>query len=535
MDRSLSVAGDLTRIWGTEIVDGVCAGRPGRMFAPRPTSPADLLVGADRWADREFLVQGERRITHGRFRTAIPAAAQILVESGVRPGDRVLLLSFNTPEFPLATWALWWLGAIPVYGNRWWSAAELDHAMALTAPTTVLTDRADWAPAGVTVRQMNELARAYTDAVRPDSKCADGTEDDPALILFTSGSSGAPKAVVLSRRSVIANQHNLMARTGRLPQDLDPARAQSVSLVCTPLFHIGGISNTLLALLTGAKLVFNTGRFDPAEVLLLIEAERVQTFAGVPTMAARLLEHPDFAHRDLSSLRALPMGGAPVPAALLERVVDRLPQLKRGGLGNTWGMTESGGVLTSAGHTDLETRPGTVGRPISAVEIRVADPDEAGVGEVEARAPTVMLGYLGPDGPVTDGVVSADGWLRSGDLGRIDAEGYLFLMGRAKDIAIRGGENISCPHVEEVLLRHPEVAEAAVFGVEHLDLGEEVAAVVRRRAGSSVSAADLREYLRAGLAYFEIPSAWQFVAEPLPTLPGEKVDKKTLRSAFTRE
>ncbi|MGQ0464158.1 MAG: class I adenylate-forming enzyme family protein [Sporichthyaceae bacterium] len=531
---------DLERIWGTEVVTGRCAGRPSLMLDPRPKHLVDLLIGSERWADREFLVQGERRIRHGEFRAAIPAAARILADAGVQAGDRVLLLSFNTPEFPLATWALWWLGAVPVYGNRWWSPAELEHALALTQPTMAFTDRADWAPDGLAVRPIADLAAAYTDAVWPDTAPSalgdcEGTEDDPGLILFTSGSSGAPKAVLLSRRSVIANQHNMMARMGKLPQDLDPARPQAVTLVCTPLFHIGGIGNSLLAILTGSKLVFNRGKFDPGEVLALIEAERVQSFAGVPTMAARLLEHPDFTRRDLSSLRALPMGGAPVPASLLRRAMEQLPQLKRGGLGSSWGMTESGGVLTSAGHADLEARPGTVGRPVAGVEIRIAAADESGAGELEVRAPTVMLGYLEPGGLLTEGVIDADGWLRTGDLGRVDADGYLHLVGRAKDIAIRGGENVACPQVEEALLSHPAVVEAAVFGIDHPDLGEEVAAVVRLRPDAAATAADLIEHARARLAYFAVPTAWQLVADPLPTLPGEKLDKKTLRTTFEKQ
>ncbi len=521
---------ELGDLWGREVVRTTVNGRPGLAVSPRPTEFDELLIGADRWADREFLVQGDRRITHGEFHAAIPAAAERLAAAGVRPGDRVLLLSYNSPEFVLALWGLWWLGAVPVFGNRWWSDAELGHALGLTKPVLALTDRPDWDPPQVTVRQLSELTSLFGTA--GDRACArSGDEDAPALILFTSGSSGVPKAVVLSRRAVIANQHNLMLRTRRLPQDLDPSRGQAVTMVCTPLFHVGGVSNILMALLIGTKMVFNAGRFDPAQVLELIEAEAVQSFAGVPTMAARLIEHDDFPRRDLSSLRALPMGGAPVPAALLERVVAKLPQLKRGGLGNNWGMTESGGFLTAAGATDLTERPGTVGRPLACVELRIDEAGPDGVGEVVVRAPTVMLGYLGADGSL-DGV-DPEGWLRTGDLGRLDADGYLYLVGRSKDIVIRGGENIACAHVEAALLTHPQIAEAAVFGIPHDDLGEELAAVIRYR-GEAPAEAALRGYLRERLAYFEVPTAWRIGPDPLPTLAGEKIDKKTLKATFVR-
>ncbi|MBA3744518.1 class I adenylate-forming enzyme family protein [Sporichthya sp.] len=520
----------LGALWGTEFGPATVNGHPGLAFEPRPTEFDHLLAGADRWADREFLVQADRRITHGEFHAAIPAAAGLLERAGVRPGDRVLLLSYNSPEFVLALWGLWWLGAVPVFGNRWWSETELEHALGLTKPVLALTDRADWAPSGVTVRQLGDLSPVFgTSEDRPCARADD--EDAPALILFTSGSAGVPKAVVLSRRSVIANQHNTMARTRRLPQDLDPSRPQAVAMVCTPLFHVGGIGNIVLALLTGTKLVFNAGKFDPGQVLELIEAEGVQSFAGVPTMASRLIEHPDFTRRDVSSLRALPFGGAPVPPALLERLVERLPQLKRGGLGNTWGMTESGGFMASAGAADLAERPGTVGPAASCAEIRIADPGPDGVGEVVVRAPTMMLGYLGADGTLEG--VDAEGWLRTGDLGRLDADGYLYLTGRAKDIVIRGGENIACAHVESTMLTHPQIVEAAVFGIPHDDLGEELAAV-GVHTGPAPTQDELREFLRARLAYFEVPTAWAITTEPLPTLAGEKIDKKTLKSTFVR-
>jgi len=523
---------DLAALWGTEFGPGEYAGHPGLLFTTRPRQFDDLLVGAERWADREFLVQGTRRIGHGEFHAAIPAAAAALAADGVHAGDRVLLLSYNCPEFVLATWALWWLGAVPVFGNRWWQTTELDHAVALTRPALALTDHPDWAPDGLRVRQLSELAGIF--GTSAELACAHGPEDTPALILFTSGSSGLPKGVVLARRSVIANQQNTMVRTRRLPADLDPSRAQAVTMVCTPLFHVGGVGNILLAMLTGAKLVFNAGRFDPAQVLELIEAEGVQSFAGVPTMAARLIEHPDFARRDLSSLRAMPMGGAPLPPRLLGTLTERLPQLKRGGLGNSWGMTESGGFMASAGAADLAERPGTVGLPAPCAEIRIAEEGPDGVGEILARAPTMMLGYLAPGAVVEDGTVSPDGWLRTGDLGRLDADGYLFLTGRAKDIVIRGGENIACAHVEATLLTHPALTEVAVFGIEHADLGEELVAVVRH-SGPAPTLDELREYARARLAYFEVPSRWRITAEPLPTLAGEKIDKKTLRATFAEE
>lgn len=512
-------------MWGREVLPGSYAGHDGLVYDPRPFSIPELLVGSERWGDRVLLVQGERRLTHGGFRAAIAPAAELLAARGVRASDHVMLLSYNSPEFVLALWACWWLGAVPVFGNRWWSAGELQHGLATTDPVLVVTDVPDWSDA-TPAMALTDLLPSYelTSELAP---YAPADQDERALILFTSGSSGAPKAVVLSQRSVVANQHNLLHRSKRLPQDLPDDGPQSVSLICTPLFHIGGVSNILVAQLTGSRLVFNAGKFDAAQVLQLIEAEQVRTWGGVPTMAIRLLEHPDFPTRDLSSLRSFPLGGAPVTDKLLTLLVTKLPQLGRRGLANTWGMTETGGFCTVAGNTDLELRPGTVGRPYPVAELRIDAPDSTGVGEVLLRSPTVMLGYLGLD---DDDTVDADGWLHTGDLGHLDPDGYLYLDGRSKDIVIRGGENIACVHVEQALLAHHGVVEAAVVGLPHEDLGEELAAVVRCRAG--VDEDLLRTFLKGKLAYFEVPSRWWLTDEALPTLAGEKIDKKSLKASF---
>ncbi|PWI12124.1 AMP-dependent synthetase [Streptomyces sp. NWU339] len=521
-------------LWGTEAVNTGYAGHPGLVLEPRPTSLATMLTGVERWADRCFLVQGERRISFAQFLGALEPAAADLADRGVRAGDHILILAYNSPDWVLALWAAWRVGAVPVLGNRWWSTGEIDHALELTRPALVITDLPDAASHGITdaispadlahtfdATPAGSLGAVLTGFPKPD-------EDAPALVIFTSGSSGAPKGVVLSHRSVIANQHNLLSRSGRLPRDLAEAPPQPVTLVCTPLFHIGGVSNLITNLIIGGKLVLNAGKFDAGQVLKLIETERVQSFGGVPTMAIRVLEHPDFESHDLSSLRSWPLGGAPVPASLLDSMRRKLPQLERRGLGNTWGMSESGGFLTVAGNRDLAQRPGTVGRPYPVAELRIDDPDETGSGEILVRSPTVMLGYLGLD----DGTVDAEGWLHTGDLGHIDGDGYLFLDGRSKDIVIRGGENIACAHVELALARHPDLTEVAVFGVPHPDLGEELAAVVVHRPGTAPTEEELRKHLTGTLAYFEIPTRWRIQAEKLPTLAGEKTDKKTLRATF---
>lgn len=509
--------------WGDQVGGGSYGGHPGLVYTRRPQTFAELLTGVDRWADRTFLVQGVRRISFGEFFAAVPAARELLQPLAIQPGDRVMLLAYNSPDWVLALWAIWSLGAVPVLGNRWWSQRETDHSISLVRPRTVLTDASD-----VSGFDIAHLRQCFTDAsaVFPDIP-GPVTEEDPAVILFTSGSTGMPKAVELPFRSMVANQQNVLARSRQLPHLIPADGPQPVNLISTPLFHIGAFATLITQTITGGRIVFNTGRFEPGQVLELIESERIQRWGAVPTMAARLLEHPDFDSRDLSSLRSFPLGGAPVPPVLLERLAVRLPQLKGRGMVNMWGMTEGGGFFTVATGADLERYPKTVGRALPTVELRI---DE---GEIVVRSPTVMLGYVGVDRESGGGTTDSDGWLRSGDLGHLNEDGYLFIDGRSKDMVIRGGENIACPHVEAALLRHPDVVEAAAIGLPHPDLGEELAAVVVYRPGCRPPTADeLAAHMAGEVAYFAIPTKWRIREEPLPTVGTEKVDKKSLHSEF---
>jgi acyl-CoA synthetase (AMP-forming)/AMP-acid ligase II len=512
--------------WGAEVVTGRYAGHHGLLYRTRPHTFAELLRDGRRWERRTFLVQGERRVSFGEFINAVAAAREHLRANGITDGARVLLFGYNSPEWALALWALWLAGAIPVLGNRWWSPPEIAHAVTLLAPTHAISDTD--LPGGPPVIEMSTL-RGLFDGTADMPEVEESDEDAPAVILFTSGSTGMPKAVELSRRAVISNQQSTLIRSNRLPDRLDDNAPQAVVLASTPLFHVGGLSNLLTHFLTGGKVVFTEGRFDPKQVLELISTERVQVWGAVPTMAIRVLEHPDFDAYDVSSLRSWPMGGAPVTPALLDRIRTTLPHLRDRGLANTWGMTESGGFLTVAVGPELLQYPGTVGRPYPVVELRIDRPDDDGVGEILARSPSVMNGYVGID----DGTVDSEGWLHTGDLGHLNEAGYLFVDGRSKDIVIRGGENIACPHVEAALATHPSVVEAAAIGLSHPDLGEELAAVVVHRPSEPApSEDDLRAHLRGVIASFAIPTRWEIRTAPLPTLAGEKVDKKRLIAEF---
>jgi long-chain acyl-CoA synthetase len=300
-------------------------------------------------------------------------------------------------------------------------------------------------------------------------------------------------------------------------------------LLSLPLFHMGGVQVVLSSLLTGGTLSFLEGRFEPGEVLRLIEEEKIRVWGGVPTMISRVLDHPDLATRNTSSLSTVTISGASVSTALLDRVRSAFPSARRSA-GTVYGMTEAGGTLTAVAGAAMEDRPGTVGRPLPTVELRISEPDADGVGEIEARSPTLMSGYWQQ---ADEAVITADGWLHTGDLGRIDSDGFLYVVGRSKDIVIRGGENIACANVEMALASHVDVEEVAVVGLPHPDYGEEVGVAIVLRPGADVDEAALRRFAAERLAYFEVPSRWWLRTDALPTNATGKVMKQALLTTWT--
>jgi long-chain acyl-CoA synthetase len=516
--------------WSETVVRGEVHGRPCLVYAHHPRRVGAILRESRRWADREFIVHGERRVTFADHEIAVRRTAAEFAARGVREGDRVAIFAANCPEWPAAFFAALELGAAAVPCNGWWSAAEVAGACAVTGPRLIVADdrRAERLPAEAPVIRVDELRAARGAGeyrVRP------GVEEDeerPAIVLFTSGTTGPPKGVTLSHRSVIANVQSLLVLTKRLPQQLANDHPVTVTLTGLPLFHIGAIQLMLLPYVTGAKVVFPDGRFDPGEVLRLIEVERVNVWGAVPTMVERVLVHPDLATRDVSSVRTVGLGGSAVSAHLLERIPAAFPNAARGA-SQVYGLTEAGGVLATGSPKELREHKGSVGRAVPVAEIRIDEPDADGTGEIVARSPAVMDGYWGE---TDDSVVTDDGWLRTGDLGCLDEDGYLYVTGRKKDLIIRGGENIAPAHVESCLLRHPAIREAAVVGLPHPELGEEVGAVVSLMPGAELTVEDLACFVRSELAYFEVPAHWWLRREDLPKSATGKILKQELRQTW---
>jgi long-chain acyl-CoA synthetase len=519
--------------WGDSIVRGTVRGNPVLVYEHRVRSIGAILREGRRWRDRDFIVHDTRRLTFEEHEAAVWRVAAEFAVRGVGEGDRVAIFAANTPEWSIAFFATLELGAIAVPCNSWWSESEVAHAIALTSPTLIVADakRAERLPAAspvLLIDEFSEAAEGHSDLGGLSDSSINEDEDRPAVIIFTSGTTGFPKGATLSHRSIIANVQSLLVVSRRLPHQLPGDHPASVTLSSLPLFHVGAIQLLLVPFMTGAKLVFPEGRFEAGELLRLIEAERVNSWGAVPTMAERVLAHPDLATRDVTSMRTVVLGASAVSTDLLERVSNAFPSARRS-VGQVYGLTEAGGVLSTGVAKHLATHQGSSGRIVPFAEIRIDEPDELGVGEILARSPTVMGGYWGmPDDPI----LTADGWLRTGDLGRVDHDGFLYVTGRKKEMIIRGGENIAPAHIEACLLAHPHVREAAVVGLPHRELGEEVGVIVSRVPGSATSAEELEAFLLPKLAHFEVPTRWWLRDDQLPKNDSGKILKYQLREEW---
>lgn len=519
--------------WSREVASANVANYATLVYVSRPKSLMEFLIDARRWADRPFIVQGDLRLTNCGFEQAVRRVAQFLAARGIGRGMRVMLRGINRVEWLVSFWAVQCLGGVAVLGNAMWGSAQTRTSAALAEPVLLITDQAREALQGpwltLTMDEIGHILRDDSADLLSLEHAVD-MEDEVALIMFSSGTTGDPKGVVISHRSVIANIQNLLVLTERLPHELAPDAPSTVSLLTMPLFHMGGIQIAVTTLLTGGTLVLQEGRFDPVTVLTLIEREKVRVWGSVPTMILRVIEHDRFGQFDTSSVRSIPMGGSVVSDELRARVRKAFPATQKR-VGSLYGMTEAGGVVAAGSSAEMEGQAkGCLGRPLPVVEVRIDGPDEKGVGEIMVRTPTMTHGYLNDPRPITD----AQGWFATGDRGWLGHDGYLYLAGRSKDIIIRAGENIACVHVEQCLLQHDAVMEAAVLPLPHPDLGEEVGAVVVVRPGADVTADVLRSHAATLLGQHEVPSRWWLRSAALPTNATGKIAKREIAVQWQR-
>jgi long-chain acyl-CoA synthetase len=540
-----------------EIVVEDVLGHPTQVYKQRMRSLRELVAQSALRPDVDWVVQADRRLKFGEHDRLARVLAQSLEELGVGRGDRVALVSANVPEWVVTFWAVAILGATLVPLNAWWKAEELEFGITDSEAKVLIGDarriatlyerlpemRAlehvfvieDGADATHPVRHLSELFAA-DDAPMPEAPI---DEDDLLAICYTSGTTGQPKGATLTHRQTIANLQNIIvmgvasAMRGDAPPEAN-ASVQSASLLVVPLFHVTGCLSTMtLNYATGGKLVLMpVGRFDPEIAMQAIEREQVTAIGGVPTVMWRILESPNLEKYDLSSVKRASYGGAPAAPELVERIEKVFPHMRKT-LTTAYGLTETASVATAHGGDDYFAHPGSVGRAAPTVELRVVNDEgkdqPAGErGEIWIKGPTVMAhGYWRR--PDANEASFTDGWFHTGDIGYLDDDGFLYLVDRAKDMIIRAGENVYCVEIEHVLFDHPDVVDAAVVGVPHRTLGEEVKAVVQLRAGADVTGEDLRAFCRKHLADFKVPEYVELRDEPLPRNPAGKVLKNLLR------
>ncbi|PSR68181.1 fatty acid--CoA ligase [Nocardia sp. MDA0666] len=527
-----------------ELVEEEVLGARMPVLRHRRRAVAELLAASVAFGDRDYLVTEDRRLSYREHAAAAAAlAAALREEYGVGRGDRVAILAANTVEWVITFWAVQSLGAIAVGLNGWWVPREIEYGLALTEPAVVVVDAkrakllADIDTSAAVVTMDEDLPRLIAAHAGAEPTVPDVVEDDPAVILFTSGTSGKPKAALHSQRNLLAvtgyfeyTDALAAAFTGKTPEP--GASLDLRCLLTSPLFHIASLHNLVVPrLATGSAVIMPQGGFDADRILRLIEKERVTNWGAVPTMASRLLEHGDIGRYDTSSLTAFALASAPSSPAFKQRLREEVP-FAADALVDSYGLTECSTAVAVATPADLAESPGTLGRPIISVALEIRDADGAPVpegveGEVYVRSPFVMLGYWrNPE--ATAAAIDAERWLRTGDFGVIE-QGRLRLTGRRSDLILRGGENIYPVEIEQCLDEHPDVVECAVVGEPHPDLGQQVAAVVVLAEGSTASEADLREFARARLAYFKVPERWRITSEPLP----RNITGKMIRAEIT--
>ncbi len=469
-------------------------------------------------------------VSYGRLDEQVAGFAGALRERGIAAGDRVALMAPNVPGFVIAYWAILRIGAVVVPMNPLLKSREIAYYLEDSGARAFLhldafaaEAEAGAAAAGVaTVIGFDGSSSPLPEGARPVASWTPRGADDAAVLLYTSGTTGSPKGAVLTHSNMTWNAH-----IGAI--DLLEATPEDVVIGTLPLFHSFGQSVAMNATLaTGGTLVL-VPRFEPEEVARAIVGRRATVFLGVPTMYGALLQV--LGDRDVSSLRRCLAGGAALPVELLNAARERLgcPVLEGYGLSET-------SPVASFNRAD-DWRAGSIGKPIRGVELRVVDGDArpvavGEVGEIQIRGHCVMAEYLGrPE--ATAAVLDADGWLSTGDLARTDEDGFLYVVDRSKDLILRGGMNVYPREIEEVLYEHPAVAEAAVLGVPHEQLGEEVAAVVALRAGAAAGEDELRAFVRERIAAYKYPRVVRIV-EALPKGPTGKILKREIdRAALT--
>ena len=550
--------------WSVQEVRGV----PTRVYDQAPPNMALVWAASIAYAENEYLIYGEERMTYGQAHTQVDALASYLTSVGVGHGDRVALSMRNYPEWALAYWATLKIGAAVVGMNAWWTGAEMEFGLADSAPKALIVDeerlkrvepeleglRKNSSLHVIGVRVQGELPENsihWEDAIEKASELPSAPEidispEDDVCIFYTSGTTGRPKGAALTHRGAVSNLLNLgfwnamtvtagmkAVAAGETPAGADKQAGESNpgSVLAVPLFHVTGCNCCLHPVTAQGGRLILMYRWDAGVALELIEKERPSTFTGVPTMARELINHPDFETRDTSSLSHLGGGGAAVQPDLVHKIEKKIDGRPSTG----YGLTEVNGVIAMNSAHFFTAKPESTGPVVPILESRIVSEDgedqEAGqLGELWVRGGNVFRGYL--NRPEANEEILTDGWFHTGDIGYLDDDGFLFLVDRAKDMVLRGGENVYSAEVEAAIYEHPSVAEAAVFAVPDERLGEAVGVAIVKLPGAQLTAEELQNHVRTLIASFKVPEHIWFSEEPLPRNANGKFLKRELRETL---
>ncbi|RLQ22645.1 AMP-dependent synthetase [Seongchinamella sediminis] len=547
----MTAPGEMFEIRETEV-----AGQTMKTWALAPPSLRDLWLGTAGHQDKTYLVYQDERWTYAEAHEQVARIAGWLSANGIGQHDRVAIAMRNYPEWLLTYWALASIGAVSVGVNAWWVADELQYGLQDSAVSMIICDqerldrfaRIRGSLPGVQAVAVRtdttpEWATPWSAVLQAEPSIAEVSIDpeDDACIFYTSGTTGKPKGAQLTHRGCANNVFSALFATlsqttahamieGQEPVSPgDPSQPQPAAIIATPLFHVTA-NNVVAHALTvaGGKLV-SMYKWDAAEALRIIEEEKITNFSGVPVMSREIIHHPDFSRRDTSSLRLLGGGGAPVQPDLTEKVMQRggnaMPS-------QGYGLTETSGLAASSWGVFLNDKPNSAGRILPVFDVKAVDAEgntlpTGEIGEICFRGPQIIKGYLNRPEDTAETII--DGWLHTGDIGYVDADNFVFLVDRAKDMVLRGGENVYCSEVEAAIFKHDAVAEAVVFSVPDERLGEEVGAAIVPVEGQSLSAAEIRTFCADKLAAFKIPRHIWILDAPLPRNASGKFVKRTLQ------
>ena len=534
-----------------ELIDGEVRGVKMKVFKNAPAHLGQVFAGSRGHGDKTFLVYEDEIITFAQAADRIDALASLLVNVyGVKKGDRVAVAMRNFPEWVMSFAAIISVGAVNVSMNSWWTEDEMDFALEDSGATVLICDqqRFDIGAASCVKKNVKVLVvrsekplpagvDKWEDVLPLGDKHpgADISPDDDATISYTSGTTGRPKGAVSTHRAIISSimafsaRNTIFQMSGTKLKDVDGPEVPTSFILIVPLFHVTGCVPVMLScFVAGLKLAIMY-KWDPEKALEMIEREQITNFVGVPTQSWDLVNSPAFEKYDTSSLRAVGGGGAPSPTSLVGKVNDKV---KNGNPQLGYGMTETNAFGPAITGSDYLSHPTSTGRASWPMFVEVRDENLKPVptgqsGEIWFFGPMLIRGYWNRPDATAETIV--DGWLRSGDLGRLDADGYVYVEDRVKDMILRAGENVYGAEVESAIYEHPAVHEAAVFGVPHERLGEEVGVAILVNDGMTLTPEELWAFLDVKIAKFKIPTQVVIMSEPLPRNAAGKFLKRELQ------